>query len=311
VDKIQKAMRGEKITGDDDDDENDSDDNIEVFDGAVGLKSRATGSATASAGASSHNSAPSAAQGSQQPASSGRAKTPTKKKVVKTYGGKKQQARNIKNTGDEEGRIFDSTTIEMDDDDEQTDRPAEPRTDADNEDNDETVDETVAPRTAAKGKQKATAKGKKKQMVMVVDKNEEDDIETDSSLPPPPPRKERPKPRPKVKATAKEISRVSMAATERMLLDEEGSVSRVSGTRTSSPNVASVGSSKSKNLKTHTATGKPSTATDADALHENTGSQKEPPVDKSNDDAEDESTQDQPGSFGTLDLCTYHLLLEH
>ncbi|KAG2063203.1 hypothetical protein BDR04DRAFT_1164116, partial [Suillus decipiens] len=113
VNRLQRAMRGDNMQAGDDEDDDD-DDEIEIQDGPPATsRSRGSTSTAPSAGGSSRTSGSAATRqsvssASRQSASSTKA---TNKKVVKIYGGKKTRARNIDMTGDDEGDIFDTSTI--------------------------------------------------------------------------------------------------------------------------------------------------------------------------------------------------------
>ncbi|KAG2063411.1 hypothetical protein BDR04DRAFT_1163754 [Suillus decipiens] len=108
--RIHGAMRGEHVYANNDEDDED-DDEIMVQDSpSATSRSHGRTPAAPSAGGSSRSSGSAATQHSRVSTQG------TNKKVVKTSG-KKRHARNIEMTGDDEGDIFDSSTIiDVDDD---------------------------------------------------------------------------------------------------------------------------------------------------------------------------------------------------
>ncbi|KAG2059838.1 hypothetical protein BDR06DRAFT_1002928 [Suillus hirtellus] len=178
---IQKAVTGDGILDNDiDDDVEESDDNIEVLNGPP-------------AGSTFHSHASGSSRKSASVASTVLDKMATCKKIIRTYGSKKQQAHNLKTTGDDEGKIFDRSSIVVDDDGSQP----EP----DKQDDGATATSSPGP-CKNKGKQKAMgkakAKGVEKKRVVKEDINMFDE---EDGMPKPP----QPKPKPKLKAKGKDM----------------------------------------------------------------------------------------------------------
>ncbi|KAG1905166.1 P-loop containing nucleoside triphosphate hydrolase protein [Suillus fuscotomentosus] len=196
---IQKAVKGDEIPDNDiDDDVEESDDDIEVLDGPPAgstFRSRASGSSRKSTSA----------------ASTVPDKTATRNKIIRTYGGKKQQARNLKTTGDDEGKIFDRSSVVVDDDGSQPE--------ADEQDDGADATSSTGPRKD-QGKQKAMGKAmaKGKEKVKVVEEDIDMDDEEEGTSEPPRPKA---KPKPKAKVGKPKAKGKDKAVEDDIEMDEE------------------------------------------------------------------------------------------
>lgn len=146
---IHKAMKGEKIA------DNDIDNDVEQSDNEVEVINRPPAASTSYASGSSHKSASAARTAPDT--------TATSKKIIRTYSGKKQQTHNLKTTGDNEGKIFDCSSVIVDN------NASQPE--AEDQDNGATVTSSTSPHKDM-GKQKDTGKAKGKEKVVDEDNEE-------------------------------------------------------------------------------------------------------------------------------------------